>query len=175
LAASKRQHGRDTGGGHAAVGSCDFIPGRRQTVTLCCCACGILRSVGAAQGEPACSSARTTIMKASNIRQKHGWQQPQSNWSSLLMTRTILFSTLVLSLASLAGPVSAGPGASGHSHDTHFSAGEPGDSKKPARIVQVTANEGSGKMMFIPDRVEIKRGEQIKFVSNPCLTGISQT
>lgn len=80
------------------------------------------------------------------------------------MTRTILFSTLVLSLASLAGPVSAGPGASGHSHDTHFAAGEPGDSKKPARIVQVTANEGSGKMMFIPDRVEIKRGEQIKFV-----------
>lgn len=80
------------------------------------------------------------------------------------MTRTILFSTLVLSLASLAGPVSAGPGASGHSHDTHFSAGEPGDLKKPARIVQVTANEGSGKMMFIPDRVEIKRGEQIKFV-----------
>lgn len=80
------------------------------------------------------------------------------------MTRTILFSTLVLSLASLAGPVSAGPGASGHSHDTHFSAGEPGDSKKPARVVQVTTNEGSGKMMFIPDRVEIKRGEQIKFV-----------
>ena len=25
-------------------------------------------------------------------------------------------------------------------------------------------NEGDGKMMFIPDRVEIKRGEQIKFV-----------
>lgn len=80
------------------------------------------------------------------------------------MTRSILFSTLVLSLAALAGPVSAGPGASGHSHDTHFSAGEPGDPKKPARIVQVTANEGSGKMMFIPDRVEIRRGEQIKFI-----------
>ena len=25
-------------------------------------------------------------------------------------------------------------------------------------------NEGDGKMMFIPDRVEIKRGEQVKFV-----------
>ena len=25
-------------------------------------------------------------------------------------------------------------------------------------------NEGDGKMMFIPDRVEVKRGEQIRFV-----------
>ena len=36
--------------------------------------------------------------------------------------------------------------------------------RKPARIVQVTMSEGDGKMMFIPDRVEIKRGEQIKFM-----------
>jgi uncharacterized cupredoxin-like copper-binding protein len=25
-------------------------------------------------------------------------------------------------------------------------------------------NEGEGKMMFVPDRVEIKRGEQVKFM-----------
>ena len=54
-------------------------------------------------------------------------------------------------------------GPAGHSHET-FSAGEPGNSKRPARVVQVTMNEGDGKMMFIPSRVEIKRGEQIKFV-----------
>lgn len=82
------------------------------------------------------------------------------------MTRSILLSTLVLSLASLAGPVSAGPGgAAGHGHaPAQFSAGEPGDPKKPARIIQMTANEGSGKMMYIPDRLEIRRGEQVKFV-----------
>ena len=53
----------------------------------------------------------------------------------------------------------------GHSHDAaHFSAGEPGDPKKPARVVLVNMREGDGKMMFVPDRVEIKRGEQIRFM-----------
>ena len=82
------------------------------------------------------------------------------------MPRSIPLSTLVLSLAVLAGPVLAGPGgAPGHGHaDSGFSAGAPGDPKKPARIVQVTMREADGKMMFIPDRLEIKRGEQIKFV-----------
>ncbi len=80
------------------------------------------------------------------------------------MTRLTTFWTLVLSLAVLAGPVFAAPGAPGHSHDAGFSAGEPGDPKKPARVVQIAMNESSGKMVFIPERVEIKRGEQIKFI-----------
>jgi uncharacterized cupredoxin-like copper-binding protein len=63
----------------------------------------------------------------------------------------------------------AGPGYShgpkpGDSHHESFSAGEPGDPKKPARIVNVVMREGDGKMMFVPDRLEIKKGEQIKFV-----------
>jgi len=45
----------------------------------------------------------------------------------------------------------------------HFSAGVPGNPKKPARIVQVMMREGDGKMMFVPDRVEVKRGEQVRF------------
>jgi uncharacterized cupredoxin-like copper-binding protein len=57
----------------------------------------------------------------------------------------------------------AGPGEKGHSHAT-FSAGEPGDSKKPARVVQVTMREDDGKMVFIPDQVEVRKGEQIRFV-----------
>ena len=64
-------------------------------------------------------------------------------------------------------PHRPGP-AEGHGQQAHghaeFSAGEPGDPKKPARIVQVTMNEGDGKMMYVPDRVEVKRGEQINFV-----------
>ena len=50
-----------------------------------------------------------------------------------------------------------------HTHET-FSAGEPGNPNRPARVVQVSMNEGDGRMMFIPDRVEIRRGEQIRFV-----------
>ena len=71
-------------------------------------------------------------------------------------------------LACLIGggsPALAGPGAAGHSHGgDSYSAGEPGDPKKPARIIQVLMREGDGKMMFLPNRVEVKRGEQIRFM-----------
>ncbi len=46
----------------------------------------------------------------------------------------------------------------------HFSAGEPGNPKKPARIKQVTMREGDGRMLFIPDRIDIHKGEQIRFI-----------
>jgi uncharacterized cupredoxin-like copper-binding protein len=61
----------------------------------------------------------------------------------------------------------AGPGGAGHSHGhshASFSAGEPGNPKKPARVVNVTMREADGKMMFVPDRLELKKGEQVKFV-----------
>ena len=65
-----------------------------------------------------------------------------------------------------ATPGFAGPGEAGHGHGhtPAFSAGEPGNPKRPARIVQVTMREADGKMLFVPDRVEVRRGEQIKFV-----------
>jgi uncharacterized cupredoxin-like copper-binding protein len=47
----------------------------------------------------------------------------------------------------------------GHKHET-FSAGEPGDPKKPARTIDVEMTE----MAYTPDKIEVKRGEQIKFV-----------
>lgn len=65
--------------------------------------------------------------------------------------------------ASTAGAL-AGAGPAGHGHDEAFSAGEPGDAKKPARVVQITMREGDGKMMFVPAKVEVRRGEQIKFL-----------
>lgn len=46
----------------------------------------------------------------------------------------------------------------------HFSAGEPGNPKKPARTVTVSMRDGDGKMQFVPDRVEVKKGEQIHFI-----------
>lgn len=66
-----------------------------------------------------------------------------------------------LALASAAAL--AGPGQPGHSHKA-FGAGEPGDPKKPARVVEVTMREtDDGRMLYSPDRVEVKRGEQIRF------------
>lgn len=57
----------------------------------------------------------------------------------------------------------AGPGEAGHSH-TSFSAGEPGNPKKPFRVVEVTMHEGDGTMSYSPKTLDVKRGEQIKFV-----------
>jgi uncharacterized cupredoxin-like copper-binding protein len=73
-----------------------------------------------------------------------------------------------LKLAAMAvllstGAALAGPGAAGH-HDGEVAYGKPGDPKKPARLIQVTMSEKDGKMAFIPDRIEVRRGEQIKLV-----------
>lgn len=78
--------------------------------------------------------------------------------------RSLMISTVTLTLA-LGSAAFAGPGAPGHSHShAAFSAGEPGNVKRPARVVQVTMRESDGKMVFVPDKVEVKRGEQVKFV-----------
>ncbi|MDI4236531.1 cupredoxin family protein [Bradyrhizobium sp. Arg237L] len=49
-------------------------------------------------------------------------------------------------------------------HESHgresYSAGEPGDPKKPARTIEVEMTE----MDFKPANIEVKRGEQIRFV-----------
>lgn len=81
------------------------------------------------------------------------------------MTRLIPRSTLVLCLAILTGPAFAGAGAPGHNHDHGgFSAGTPGNPKRPARTVNVTMTDGDGTMRFIPDRLDVKKGEQVRFV-----------
>lgn len=62
---------------------------------------------------------------------------------------------LMLSAPSFAAP--------GHSSEQR-AYGEPGDPRKPARVVQVTMRETDGKMLFLPDLVQVRKGEQIKFV-----------
>jgi uncharacterized cupredoxin-like copper-binding protein len=52
-----------------------------------------------------------------------------------------------------------------HAHDaSHFSAGEPGDPRKPARTIEVIMKEEYGAMEYVPNRIEVKRNEQIRFV-----------
>jgi uncharacterized cupredoxin-like copper-binding protein len=80
------------------------------------------------------------------------------------MTRIIATLSVLLACAAPAAAQSrAGHAHGAHSHES-FSAGEPGDPKKKSRIVQVTMREGEGKMLYEPARLEIKRGEQVRFV-----------
>lgn len=79
--------------------------------------------------------------------------------TKLHRTGIALFGAIALSASAWAGQ-----GTPGHHHGESFAAGEPGDPKKPARIVQVTMGETNGKMVFMPARLEVKKGEQVKFV-----------
>jgi len=50
-------------------------------------------------------------------------------------------------------------------HTEHMlAAGEPGDQKKPFRTIEIVMTEGPGAMTYSLDRIEVRRGEQIKFV-----------
>jgi uncharacterized cupredoxin-like copper-binding protein len=78
--------------------------------------------------------------------------------------------TLFVSTAAVVATVSfaAGLGVSGSSnaHEDHgsFSAGEPGNPKKPARVIKIKMIENDKKMLFEPARIEVRRGEQVRFV-----------
>ena len=63
--------------------------------------------------------------------------------------------------AAAAMVVAAGPSPLAAHGDS--SVGEPGDPKRPARTVEIVMSEGSDGMRFTPDRVEARRGEQVRF------------
>jgi uncharacterized cupredoxin-like copper-binding protein len=48
-------------------------------------------------------------------------------------------------------------------HDHAFRAGEPGDAKHAARTIEVTATDADGHMTFAPDKLDVARGEQVRF------------
>ncbi|MGO4175435.1 cupredoxin domain-containing protein [Bosea sp. TAF32] len=77
--------------------------------------------------------------------------------------RTAAFKLAAIGFLMSASAAFAGPGGAGHSHGGEAAFGKAGDPKKPARIVQVVMSERDGKMAFIPDRIEVRRGEQIRF------------
>jgi uncharacterized cupredoxin-like copper-binding protein len=66
----------------------------------------------------------------------------------------------------IAGALVLGAVAPLRAHDGHesLSAGEPGNPKKPFRVVTITMHDGDGAMAFEPSKLEVNRGEQIKFV-----------
>ncbi|MEW5964570.1 MAG: cupredoxin family protein [Pseudomonadota bacterium] len=77
--------------------------------------------------------------------------------------RCLMVGAAVAGALHLVGPAFAGPGAKGHTHAA-FNAGEPGDPKKPFRTIEIVSREHDGRMSFTPDRISVRRGEQIRFV-----------
>lgn len=59
----------------------------------------------------------------------------------------------------------AAPFGGAKAHTGHnFAAGEPGDPAKPSRPVVIALRDGPGTMTYAPDRIEVRVGEQIRFV-----------
>ena len=46
----------------------------------------------------------------------------------------------------------------------HFSAGEPGNPKKPARTVKLSMDQQGKRMFYTPSHITVRKGEQIRFV-----------
>ena len=61
-------------------------------------------------------------------------------------------------------PLVLGGGAIAHGDMHGSAAGAPGDPKQPARTIDVIMLEDGSGMHFIPDRVEVRAGEQVRFV-----------
>ncbi len=72
-----------------------------------------------------------------------------------------MMATLMVGGVAIAGPGSAGHG---HGHGAETAYGKPGDPKKPARVINVIMAEGDGGMSFIPNRIDVRRGEQVRFM-----------
>ena len=64
-------------------------------------------------------------------------------------------------MAALVAAFAAGTGAFGHEASLF---GEAGDASRPARAVHVAMREAGTKMLFAPDTITVKQGEQIRFV-----------
>jgi len=70
----------------------------------------------------------------------------------------VRLATILMVVAMSAVGLSAA--AHDHAHRQSWSAGEPGDPKKPARTIEIVMSE----MAYEPSSIEVKRGEQIRFV-----------
>src|SRR5258708_5384547 len=87
---------------------------------------------------------------------------PNMSIKETRMKRPSLPTPVALALSLALGAVAP---AALHAHEgAHFSAGQPGDPKKPARTIEVIMKEEYGAMEYVPNRIEVKRNEQIRFV-----------
>jgi uncharacterized cupredoxin-like copper-binding protein len=82
------------------------------------------------------------------------------NRSACSVTAAALLGAVLVLAATIALPRPA----AAHKTHTSFSAGEPGNPKRPARTITVTMEDSDGKMTYVPNRIEVRKGEQIRFV-----------
>jgi uncharacterized cupredoxin-like copper-binding protein len=74
---------------------------------------------------------------------------------------------VLLSAAALFASNAQVSADAGHAHGGHeeYTAGVPGDARKPARVVTVKMRETpDGRMIYEPSKLIVKKGEQIRFV-----------
>lgn len=83
-----------------------------------------------------------------------------------MSARKIVWGIALVSLIGTDLSALAGPGAAGHGHGAadETAYGQPGDPKARSRPVTVTMREIDGKMVFIPNVIEVKKGEQVRFM-----------
>jgi uncharacterized cupredoxin-like copper-binding protein len=74
-------------------------------------------------------------------------------------TLTAAFALMLIAAAP--GPTHSHEAA--RDHDGGLAFGEPGDPGKPAREIVLTMKEADGKMVFSPNKISVKKGEQIRF------------
>ena len=64
----------------------------------------------------------------------------------------------------VAAPAFADPGHRHHQNGEETAYGRPGDPKRQSRTILVTMRENpDGRMAFVPERITVTRGEQIRF------------
>jgi uncharacterized cupredoxin-like copper-binding protein len=80
------------------------------------------------------------------------------------IVRSIALASAVIGGAALVQTAVLHERAIAHSDGHAFAAGEPGDPKKPFRVVELTMADGPGTMTYTPNKIEVRRGEQIKFM-----------
>lgn len=79
-----------------------------------------------------------------------------NEWMDIKVKNIKALGITLIALSALASLASA------HEQHAHkgYAAGEPGDARKASRTIEVEMTE----MAFTPSRIEVNRGEQIKFV-----------
>jgi len=78
--------------------------------------------------------------------------------------RNLVLAAALLGLAALIQGANLGSPARAHTEGHVFAAGEPGDPKKRFRVIEIAMNDGPGTMSYTPSKIEVRQGEQIKFV-----------
>lgn len=74
------------------------------------------------------------------------------------------FVALFMPLSLTLNPTARADSEAHHHGQAQFSAGEPGDPDKEARVIEIIVRESAGKMLFVPELLETRGGEQIRFV-----------